>query len=165
MFRSGVGLVQGIFTFNTARSRALLDADMGPGEYLYIYTLSYYLFLGYSPADGPPFTLVSGSDEQVDGRDAFVVREERLVSIRRRLNRRLLPMLHNQLEDARSSGADEAWLAMLTAEVDAMEASRHRLPWQDGLPDFMAATLEPFRESLAESYSKLCNPLETGTGP
>jgi hypothetical protein len=165
MLRSGVGLVQGVFTFNTARSRALLDAGIGPGEYLYIYDLAYYTFLGYSPADGPPFTLVSGSDDQTSGHDAFVIREERLTSIRRRLNRRMLPMLRNQLEDARSSGEDDAWQARLTAEVEAMENSRHRLPWQDGLPDFMAESLEPFREQLAASYSELCNPLETGTGP
>jgi hypothetical protein len=67
--------------------------------------------------------------------------------------------------EARSSGEDDAWQARLTAEVEAMENSRHRLPWQDGLPDFMAESLEPFREQLAASYSELCNPLETGTGP
>ena len=164
LLRSGIGLLPGIFEFTAARSRALLDAGMGPGEYLYIYTLAFYAFLDHSAADGPPFSLVSDSDDHHGRDDPFVVREERLVSIRRRLNQRLMPMLRNQLADARAAAVPDDWRTILAAEVAAMENSPHRLPWQDGLPDFMAESLEPFRDRLADSYSELCNPLETGTG-
>ena len=34
-----------------------------------------------------------------------------------------------------------------------------------GEEEFLAESLEPFRDRLAASYSELCNPLETGTGP
>jgi len=165
LLRSGAGMITGIFEFTTARSHAQLDAGVGPGEYLYIYTLAYHTFLGYSPADGPPFSLVTGSDDQGNRADAFAIREERLAKIRRRLNQRLLPMMRHQLADARSLDAPGDWQTLLAAEVEAMANSRHRLPWQDGLPDFMARSLEPFRERLAASYSEMCNPLETGTGP
>ncbi len=165
LLSSGVGLLPGIFEFSAARSRALMDAGIGPGEYLYIYNLAFYAFLDYSAADGPPFTLVSDSGGQHGRDDPRAVREDRLVSLRRRLNQRLLPMLRNQLTDAGTSAVADDWQAMLAAEVEAMENSPHRLPWQDGLPEFMSDSLEPFRDRLAASYSELCNPLETGTGP
>lgn len=165
LLSSGVGLLPDIFDFANARSQAMLDAGIGPGEYLYLYTLSYYVFLGHSAGDGPPFPLVSGSDGSDGDDDAFVVREERLVSIRRRVNQRLLPILRNQLADARSAAVAGDWPALLAREVEAMENSPRRLPWQDGLPSFMVESLEPFRDRLAASYSELCNPLETGSGP
>ena len=165
LLSSGVGLLPDIFDFANARSQAMLDAGIGPGEYLYLYTLSYYVFLGHSAGDGPPFPLVSGPDDHDGDDDSFVVREERLVSIRGRLNQRLLPILRNQLADAHSAGVAGAWPATLAREVEAMESSPRRLPWQDGLPSFMVDSLEPFRDRLAASYSELCNPLETGTGP
>jgi len=165
LLSSGAGLLPGIFDFATARSQAMLDAGIGPGEYLYLYTLSYYVFLGRSAGDGPTFPLVSGADDHRGHGDPFLVREERLVAIRRRLNQRLLPILRNQLADARAAGAAGDWRERLAREVEAMENSPRRLPWQDGLPPFMAEALEPFRDRLAASYSELCNPLETGTGP
>ena len=59
---------------------ALLEVGMGPGEYMYVYSVAYYSWLGKSPADGPSFTLV-GDDGDNQGRqvgqDEFDVREER----------------------------------------------------------------------------------------
>jgi len=41
-----------------------------------------------------------------------------------------------------------------------MEADRYRLPWQDGLPDVIESSLQPFRSQLEQSYNKMTNPLE-----
>jgi hypothetical protein len=53
------------------------------------------------------------------------------------------------------------WREALSEEVAAMEDEDLRLPWEEGLPAVIEASLEPYRERLSESYSALCNPLET----
>jgi hypothetical protein len=136
---------------------------MGPGEYYYIYALSYYSWLGKSPADGPPFRLVGQDEEHDDGWDEFDVREHRLEKTVRNLNRLMLPMLRHQLEDLKQQETGEgrnAWREELTAEIDKMTADSYRLPWSDGLPGSLKDSLLPYRERLEGDYSELCNPLE-----
>jgi hypothetical protein len=41
-----------------------------------------------------------------------------------------------------------------------VESDPLRLPWQDGLPEQMAASLQPFWEQLNADYSELCHPVE-----
>jgi hypothetical protein len=72
-------------------------------------------------------------------------------------------MLQNQF--ARLTGIDvspirDPWRETLAAEIEAMEADRIRLPWQDGLPDVLEASLKPFRGRIETSYSKVLNALE-----
>ena len=43
-----------------------------------------------------------------------------------------------------------------------MVADGRRLPWEDGVPEAVAASLRPYRERLAESYGEMCNALELG---
>jgi hypothetical protein len=43
-----------------------------------------------------------------------------------------------------------------------METDANRIPWEDGLPDVIANSLEPFRERLEQGYSVMCNALEVG---
>jgi hypothetical protein len=160
-----------LFDYHEARAEALLAAGIGLGEYVYLYALVYYAWLGRSPADGPPFPLVGGDEERVGegtrdwdwDRDEDEVREWRREWILEQMNRHLRPVLRNQLATLESGGgaaADPAWRRQLAAEVDAMAADRHRIPWRDGLPARTADCLEPFRERLAASYSELCNPAE-----
>jgi len=153
----------------SARGQALLEAGVGPGEYLYIYSIAYYSWLGKSPADGPAFTLV-GDDEGDNrgrraGQDEFDVREQRRELILTRLNERLLPMLRRQLEalDERDA-AEPRWRRQLAAEITAMESDPFRIPWRDIVPEPIAASLEPYRRPLESSYSALCNPLEIVPG-
>jgi hypothetical protein len=168
--RAGMGLLPGIAEFFTIRNDALLDAGMGLGEYCYIYTVAYFSWLGHSPADGPPFTLVGDAhvDEDHDREmDEFEVRERRLEDTLRRLNRQILPMLHHQLEaldEAPGGSGGDAWRQALAAEIEAMEGDPYRLPWRDGVPGALESSLDPFRERLRDSYSELCNPLEVSLG-
>jgi len=161
--KTGIELVPLMAEFVKTRTQALLDEEMGMGEYYYLYVIAYYSWLGKSPVDGPPFEIsdeVEGIAWRRRGRERL---EERLDLILRRLNRQTLPMLYNQYEKLTERGiprAKEQWRKTLEAEIGAMEADSFRLPWQDGLPEVLEASLEPFRERLEESYSVLVNPIE-----
>lgn len=172
--RAGIGFLPQLIGFFTARAEALLEHEMGLGEYYYIYALTYYSWMGKSPADGPAFRLVGDSDqarhwdrENFGEADEFEVREERTERILRALHRQVLPMLRNQAEDLRAAGdtdADGPWRQALEAEIAAMESDPLRLPWADGLPPVIERSLEPFRDRLEQSYSEPCNALEFGMG-
>jgi len=162
MIKTGVGLIPQIGEFMKSRNQALLDAGMGMGEYYYIYVISFYSWFGYKPEDGPDFEIV-GPDNEQRSWDQEEVLEERRDTTLRRLHRMLLPMLHNQLEKLSASDSpdiSDEWREDLEAEIEAMEADRYRLPWQDGLPDVIESSLQPFRSQLEQSYNKMTNPLE-----
>jgi hypothetical protein len=172
----GVARVEGVTSllprvigFVAARNEALLETGMGPGEYLYVYSIVYYSWLGRSPADGPAITLV-GDDHgdgqgQRTGQDEFDVREKRRELVLTRVNETLLPMLRRQLEGVdKNPGADPRWSEQLAAEVEAMESDPFRIPWRDGVPEPIGESLEPYRRELESSYSPLCNPLEVVPG-
>jgi hypothetical protein len=165
MVKLGFGLVPQIAEFMKGRNQALLDAEMGMGEYYYIYVIAYFSWLGNLPEDGPDFQInESGEESSRWGElDREQVREERRDLLLRRLHRMTLPMLHNQLEKLTSgevSGVEEEWKTALEAEIQAMEEDRFRLPWEDGLPAQTEACLEPFRYRLEQSYNAMINPLE-----
>jgi hypothetical protein len=162
MIKTGVGLIPQIGEFMKSRNQALLDAGMGMGEYYYIYTISFYSWLGYKPEDGPDFEIVGPDDERSSWNQEEVLEERRDINLRR-LHRMLLPMLHNQLEKLSASDStdiSEEWREALKAEIEAMEDDRYRLPWEDGLPDVIESSLKPFRYQLEQSYNKMTNPLE-----
>jgi hypothetical protein len=164
--KTGIELVPLMAEFIRSRTQALLDEEMGMGEYYYLYVIVYYSWLGKSPADGPPFELMDEDDEE----DRIVWRrrrhqhsEERMELILRQLNRQILPMLYNQYEKLTEGGvarAEEQWRITLETEIEAMESDSFRLPWQDGLPEGLEASLKPYRMRLEESYSVLVNPIE-----
>ncbi len=164
--KTGIELVPLIAEFIKARSQSLLDNGMGMGEYYYLYVIVYYSWLGKSPADGPPFDIMDEGDEE--GTIIWRERrrehmEERLDLNLRRLNRQILPMLYNQYEKLTEGGAPgtkEEWRAALEAEIEAMESDSFRLPWQDGLPEALGASLNYYRQRLEDSYSELVNPIE-----
>jgi hypothetical protein len=165
MVKLGFGLVPQIAEFMKFRNQALLDAEMGMGEYYYIYAIAYFSWLGKLPEDGPDFE-VSGEEDRgirMDEADIQEIREERRDSMLRRLHRTLLPMLKNQHEKLLTRGASETqseWEGLLKAEIQAMEDDRFRLPWEDGLPDMTKASLEPYRDRLDQSYNAMTNPFE-----
>ena len=55
--RAGSDLAPVFAGFWTARNEALLAHDMSPAEYVALYDLAYYAYLGYEPADGRAGTL------------------------------------------------------------------------------------------------------------
>ena len=76
-----------------------------------------------------------------------------------RIHRLALPMLRCQLAKLREPGAGGAadkWRKALVAEVKALEADRYRLPWRDGVPAVLEASLKPYRERL-EAGGLVCS--------
>jgi hypothetical protein len=165
MLKLGFGLIPQIAEFLKDRNQALLDAEMGMGEYYYIYAIAYFSWLGKLPEDGPDFEIM-GPDEEGSSwgeLDREEILEERRDSMLRRLHRSLLPMIQNQLEKLVATDiSDEKieWQQALETEIQTMEEDRYRLPWQGGLPDVIKSSLEPFRGRLEQSYNEMTNPFE-----
>jgi len=161
--RTGLGLVPQLAGFMKARNQALLDVEMGLGEYYYIYTTAYYFWLEKPIEDGLPIQF-SDNDEgfSIKDWDDDESREVRRDLLLRRLNRLILPMLQNQYDKLATepTGTDEVWESVLKTEIEALEANRYRTPWQDGLPDFISSSLEPYRTRLEVQYSSILNNLE-----
>lgn len=165
MVKLGFGLVPKLAEFMKARNQALLDAEMGMGEYYYIYVIAYFSWLKKNPEEGPAFQISETGEEGMrwGELDREEVREARRDLLLRQMHRMLLPMLHNQREKLISGEIPDAqaeWKAALEAEVQAMGKDRYRLPWQDGLPAKTEASLEPFRQRFEQSYNAMTNPLE-----
>jgi hypothetical protein len=161
----GFGLVPQIAEFLKFRNESLLDAEMGMGEYYYIYAIAYFSWLGKLPEDGPDFEVTGEEDRGVrlGEMDIEEIREERRDSMLRRLHRTLLPMLQNQNKKLMARGSSDTqseWRELLKAEIQAMEEDRFRLPWEDGLPDVIRASLDPYRDRFEQSYNVMTNPFE-----
>ena len=162
----GFGLIPRLADYFKARNQALLDVEMGMGEYYYIYSVVYFAWLNKSLVDGPSFP-ISGEEGdfeyRYEGREEEEAMEMRQDISLRRLHRMLLPMLRNQFEKLEREAAAEVsqdWKVALAAELEAMESDRYRLAWQDGLPDAIASSLQPYRDRLDSSYSRLMNTIE-----
>jgi hypothetical protein len=164
MLRLGFGIIPQTAEFIKTRNEALLGAEMGLGEYYYIYVVTYYSWLGKNPEDGPGFQIVGPDEERDfdywDREDSKEMRREHLL---RRLNRMLLPMLHNQLEKLNTEGDAETledWRQMLKKEIEILEQDKERILWQDSLPNVIEDSLHPFRAQLEASYNPMTNLLE-----
>jgi hypothetical protein len=157
--REAMGLAPNLAQFFGARDQALLDAEMGMGEYTYLYSVAYHVWLGHSAQDGPGEEWTGPEDEDHRG-------ERRRGRVRMggpgaqwRVHDELLQMLKNQ-QAALAADAPAAWRDALAAEIAAMEKDEDRLAWQEGVPAPTAAALEPFRARLEASYSRTTNPFE-----
>ncbi len=161
---TGFGMISQIADFQGARIQALLDAGMGMGEYYYLYTVIYYSWLEKPVLDGQDFQ-IRGDDEGYkfsdwESQESDEIRQDMTL---RWLHRIILPMLHNQYEKLTESSLSETqrqWQRVLEAEMKAMESNRYRLVWQDGLPEVIVKSLEPFKQRLEASYSPLTNGIE-----
>lgn len=130
--RSAMGLEPRRGEFWRARNEALLDAEMGLGEYTYIFVLAYSSHL------------VSYREEE--GR--VVVEDVKVLS---RVRRLLLESLRRQLAtvEAGPPGADSSiWAEQLAGEIARLEQDPRRIPWMEGLPAQIEASVAPSRERL-----------------
>lgn len=166
--KAGFSLVPSIMDFIQVRNEALIEAGMGPGEYLYIYSLAYFVLLEKDPADGPGFTLSSDDDED-DGRgfrfttesDGEYDREKQAQEVRDYLHVIQMEMIRSQAQ-APSLEVSEDWRAALAAETVLMEKEPYRLLWEEGLPAVLRNSLEPYRDRLEASYNEMTNILDCG---
>jgi hypothetical protein len=165
--RAGISMAPRMLEFARARNEALLEAEMGQGEYAWIYWLSYHAWLGH-PAGESLLDDIMEMRSESDGAvqmhiDGFGT-EEAMWQLRRDI-RAMLRNLEQELED-RSEASDIHQL--VEAELAAMKEDSHRMPWEDGLPEALAVGLDPYREQLEASYSPATNPfelLELSSGP
>jgi hypothetical protein len=164
LIRRGFGMLPQLGRFQEARATSLLDAGMSPGEYLHIYVLAYYSLLGKSPGDGPEFDIhMEAGTPRAERRERGHRREGRHDLATAHTRRLYLAMLRNQLaklDEGRAEAAPDRWRDALRAEIEALEAGRTRIPWQDGLPKQIENSLLPFKSRLEASYSSMLNPLE-----
>lgn len=167
--KAGVKLIPSLLEYVGRRGAVLLEHDVHPGEYAYLYSLVYFVWLEHDPGDGPGFR-ISGNDNDNDDENirwninksnGDEVRRDRAHSARRDLNALLEKILTNQREAlARSGESDSAWAAALDAELAALDDDRNRIAWQDGLPEQMLGALAPYRDRLAAAYSAPLNGME-----
>ena len=137
--KSMMGMGPLIGNFYETRNQSLLDAEMGLGEFTYIYVLAYR-----EQILDPP------EDLQLLGPRA----------INRRVHRALVSMLENQLRVLRDAGAADDEIAALEIEIAALEEDTARIPWKEGLPPTITDALAPHREELDALHCPATAPLE-----
>jgi hypothetical protein len=131
--KSMIGLPKVFGEIEQVRNRALVEVDMGLGEYTYVYVMAYH-------------------DELVDPDDKVHLFSSSADN--RRVREELRGMIRRQFEAAEAVGSkDDEWTAALAAELAALDADDDRIPWEDELPAIIAESFELRRERLDESYS------------
>jgi len=133
--------------------------------------------LGRDPSDGPGFTVVSNDDDhdrnnwnwniEASEDDEEETRSKREREVRRFVNQVQSRVLANQLEaldEARYvDGLDfDTWRAAVAAEAAAMDRESLRILWEEGLPEQIRDSLEPYRDRLDATYDPMTSILEMG---
>jgi len=137
--QAAIMMAPALADFFEARNTALLEAEMGLGEYTYIYVLAYHDQLGDNFTDDGIF----------DGQ-----------SINTRIHHALLDMLKAQRDTFTGSAEAPQFLTALDEEIAAMSGDNSRIPWQDGLPTRIADALEPYRVELNQLFCEDATAIE-----
>jgi hypothetical protein len=165
--RAGIGMAPRMLEFVRARNEALLEVGMGPGEYAWMYWLTYYAWLGH-PVDESLLNDIMEARSESDGSMQMHIDGMDTEHLEWQLRRDLEAMLRN-LEGEIAADPEQAELRILVAaELAAMDADRSRMPWRDGLPEVFVVGLDPYRDRLEASYSPATNIfelLELASGP
>ncbi len=166
LIRSTSEMAPSLAGFWSSRNAALLEHEMGPGEYGYIYCLAYYSYLGYDPGDGAHdaelnFDGTGGNGLTIPAQ-GVMTEAERKDAAWRRTHDLMLPLLEAvQRSDLPLEAAEaQQWLAELDMEVGVLRESPLRYPWRDGAPRVLADIFRPFRKDLEEQYEISVNPVE-----
>ncbi len=158
--RAGAQMAPRALGFSRARNESMLSADMGFGEYTWIYWLTYDAWLG-NPADASTLHDVMAERSTSDGSIQFHfgggMEPERIAW---RLRRDVTAMLRNLDEDLAADSDLSGLKELVKAELQELEADPARIPWEDGLPEEFAVGLEPYRTRLEATYSPATNPFE-----
>jgi hypothetical protein len=145
---AGASIGPAVGEYLAARDRALLEVGMGLGEWTWIDVLAYHAWLGEPLA--PPEAPRSG-----DGRVQIHVGGDLSAEGSLRQTRGDLYMMMRNLRDALEAGedTDPRWRDAIEAEMARLRDDPSRLPWQDGLPERIADSFEPYRERLEAAWS------------
>jgi hypothetical protein len=159
IIKGGFELIPDIVSYFLARNEALINNQMGLGEYNYIYYNAYYVVLDKSPSDGPKFRL-EGEGEDQDERYGETVFDDRLVKISRRVNHLAREHLKNLKEMLEVTDPSNIYLPIVEEELSRLLSDRNYLPWSSNKPDFVTAPFQDYLTELNGSYNPLLNPLE-----
>ena len=125
--------------FAGIRNEALLEQNMGMGEYVWIYALVFYTALGEEP--------VLNKTETRPGNIADNARFA------------LMGMMERRASALRSAGLDEE-ADLWEQEKTLMINEPHRVPFADGVPAALATVIESRREVLAALFCTHTDALE-----
>jgi hypothetical protein len=157
--RAGISMAPRMLEFARARNEALLEVGMGPGEYTWIYWLTYHAWLGHPVGESLLNDIMEARSEMDDSMSMHIDGMD-FEHAERQLRRDIQAMLRN-LEHEIADDPDRAELKELVAsELAAIDADSSRMPWADGLPEVFVVGLDPYRDRLEESYSPATNPFE-----
>lgn len=133
--KSALGAGPKMIEFSTNRNRALIDEEMGLGEYMYIYLTVY----------GKQLAKESVSD--------FSSTEEAYVSERaRREYRQILANQLLALETAELESNHPELVADLQEEIKALDDGSHTSPWPNGPTGDTRVSLSPYLDQLDKLY-------------
>lgn len=130
-FRAGPKMLE----FSETRNQALLDENMGLGEYMYIYLASYGKQLANEPDS------------------AFSGMEEAFISDRAR--KEFIQILTNQLLAIQASGPQSSNPALITelqTEIEALKVGSHSSPWPNGPMGRTGEALAPYQQRISDLY-------------
>ena len=134
--REVIGMMPRLGQLYQVRNATLAEVGMGLGEYTYIYMMAYGGRLVPGAAGGGALFGESVASSRIRG------------ILREMLQRQLAA-----LDEAARQGADFGGLhGQLDEEILRLSEDHGRLPWQDGLPSALAASLDPFRERLDAGF-------------
>jgi hypothetical protein len=134
-FKKMLGFGPAFLSFMETRNRALMKEQMGLGEYFYIYVLAYI--------------------EQLRHANNTMLAEFEHAYVGPRARKELIQILNNQLESltpGTDRPADKDLVVSLRDQIARLSDGQQSLPWEDGLPPAIAASLEPYAKPLALLY-------------
>lgn len=166
VIREAAGLIDPLAGYVETRNRALLHSGMALGEYLYIYSVSYFSWLGHSPEDGPLITKGKGPEDPPErllgARDSDWGPDRTRI----RYRRYAIAFLQNQLQQVESLTQQEPELeTRLREELRRLERSPEGVLWGLDLPEALKASLVPYRRALEETYHPATNCFEFPRNP
>ena len=134
-FKSAFSAGPRMVKFSTNRNQALLNEDMGIGEYLYIYLSSYGELLAKETHS--PFSNM----------------EEAYVS--ERAQREFVQILSNQQLALKTSGLQSTYPDLdgdLQTEINALKDGSHSAPWPNGPTGGARESLAPYQSQLTDLF-------------
>jgi hypothetical protein len=152
-------LIDSMGTYLETRNEVLLQEEMPIGEYVYLYTLTYYSWLGHSPVEAPR------QEEDPDGARVGVFDDNDALfgegTVRRRYRRYIIAMLRRQRDSiGAGAGPGAAWRERIEEELRRLEVDPGHVLWQDDLPEAIESSLRPFRARVEASWSAATNRIE-----
>ncbi len=134
-FKSAFSAGPKMIKFSNTRNQALVDEEMGIGEYVYIYLTAY------------------GQQLASESASPYSGMEEAYLSPRAR--KEFVQMLNNQLAAIKASGEQTSnadLVVHLRQEIEALETGSRLSPWPNGPVGAARESLTPYQQELAELY-------------